>query len=125
MGVSFGLRQSLLIAFAGATIFVIAALLARRQMMSLRYTVLWVFIAVSGMLGALLTPLVEPISGLLGMSPTGLLLAGASVILLTITMLLSVSVSGLQEDLRAVAEAHALLERRLEEMNDQRRIDTA
>ena len=122
---SFGLRQSLLIALAGVTIFVVVALLARRQMMSLRYTVLWVFIAVSGILGALLTPLVEPISELLGMSPTGLLLAGASVILLTITMLLSVTVSGLQEDLREVSEAHALLERRLGEMDDQRQVDTA
>ncbi len=93
-------------------------------MMSLRYTVLWVVIAVSGMLGALLTPLVEPISRLLGMSPTGLLLAGASVILLTITVLLSVSVSGLQEDLREVSESHALLERRVQEIDDQRRIDT-
>lgn len=115
----------MLIALAGAAIFVVAALLARRQMMSLRYTVLWVFIAVSGILGALLTPFVEPIAELFGMSPTGLLLAGASAILLTITMLLSVSVSGLQEDLRDVSEAHALLERRLDEIDDQRRIDTA
>lgn len=122
---SFGLRQSLLIAVAGATIFLVAALLARRQKMSLRYTVLWVAIAVSGILGALLTPLVEPISQLFGMSPTGLLLAAASVVLLTITMLLSVSVSALQEDLRDVSEAHALLARRLEEMDDQRRVDTA
>lgn len=121
---SFGLRQSLLIALTGATIFIFVVLLARRQMMSLRYTVLWVVIAVSGMLGALLTPLVEPISKLLGMSPTGLLLAGASVILLTITVLLSVSVSGLQEDLREVSESHALLERRVREIDDQRRIDT-
>ena len=114
-----------MIALAGATIFVIAALLARRQMMSLRYTVLWVIIAVSGMLGALLTPLVEPISELFGMSPTGLLLAGASAILLTITLLLSVSVSGLQEQLRDVSEAHALLARQVEELSDDRRIDTA
>ena len=120
---SFGLRQSLLIAFSGAAIFIIAAVLARRQMMSLRYTILWVFIAVSGLLGALLTPLVEPISELFGMSPTGLLLAGASVILLTITMLLSVSVSGLQADLREVAEAHALLARKLDETIEERRTD--
>lgn len=122
---SFGLRQSLLIAAAGAVIFIITAVLARRQMMSLRFTILWVFIAVSGMVGALLTPLVEPISELFGMSPTGLLLAGASLILLTITMLLSVSVSGLQSELRDVAEAHALLARELDEVARERRIDSA
>jgi hypothetical protein len=123
--VSFGLRQSLLIAAAGAVIFIITAVLARRQMMSLRFTILWVFIAVSGMVGALLTPLVEPVSELFGMSPTGLLLAGASLILLTITMLLSVSVSGLQSELRDVAEAHALLARELDEVAETRRIDSA
>lgn len=122
---SFGLRQSLLIAAAGAVIFIITAVLARRQMMSLRFTILWVFIAVSGMVGALLTPLVEPVSELFGMSPTGLLLAGASLILLTITMLLSVSVSGLQSELRDVAEAHALLARELDEVAETRRIDSA
>lgn len=74
---SFGLRQSLLIAMAGAVIFVVAASLAHRQRMSLRYTALWVLIAAAGVLGALLTPLVAPISEALGMSPTGLLLAGA------------------------------------------------
>jgi hypothetical protein len=73
----------------------------------------------------LLTPLVEPVSKLFGMSPTGLLLAGASLILLTITMLLSVAVSGLQSELREVAEAHALLARRLDEVADERRIDSA
>lgn len=122
---SFGLRQSLLIAAAGAIILIITAVLARRQMMSLRFTILWVGIAVSGMLGALLTSLVEPVSKLFGMSPTGLLLAGASLILLTITMLLSVAVSGLQSELREVAEAHALLARRLDEVADERRIDSA
>lgn len=122
---SFGLRQSLLIAAAGAVIFIIAAVLARRQMMSLRFTILWVFIAASGMIGALLTALVEPVSKLFGMSPTGLLLAGASLILLTITMLLSVAVSGLQSELRDVAQAHALLARELDEVAAERRIDSA
>ncbi len=49
------------------------------------------------------------------MSPTGLLLATASVVLLSITILLSISVSGLQTQVRDLAEAHALLERQLED----------
>ena len=113
--VSFGLRQALLIAAGGFLMLVLTGVLARKQRISLRYAVGWTLIAMFGLVGALLTPLVEPLSELFGMSPTGLLLATASVVLLSITILLSISVSGLQTQVRDLAEAHALLERRLEE----------
>ena len=99
----------------GLVLLVVTAVLARKQRISLRYAIGWTIIALSGVVGALLTPLVEPLSELFGMSPTGLLLATASVVLLAITILLSISVSGLQTQVRDLAEAHALLERRLEE----------
>jgi hypothetical protein len=108
----------------GLLLLAVTAKLARRQRITLRYTIGWTLIAVAGVLGALLTPLVEPVGDLFGMSPTGLLLAGASVVLLTITMLLSVSVSGLQIQLREVAEAHALLARDLEDLREQRRAES-
>lgn len=111
--VSFGLRQALLIAVGGLLLLILTAALARRQRISLRYAIGWTLIALFGIVGALLTPLVEPVSELFGMSPTGLLLATASVVLLSITILLSVSVSGLQTQVRDLAEAHALLEREL------------
>jgi uncharacterized membrane protein len=113
--VSFGLRQALLIAAGGLFLLAITGVLARKQRISLRYAIGWTLIALFGVVGALLTPLVEPLSELFGMSPTGLLLATASVVLLSITILLSISVSGLQTQVRDLAEAHALLERRLEE----------
>ncbi len=113
--VSFGLRQALLIAAGGLVLLVVTGVLARKQRISLRYAIGWTMIALFGVVGALLTPLVEPLSELFGMSPTGLLLATASVVLLSITILLSISVSGLQTQVRDLAEAHALLERRLEE----------
>ena len=101
-------------------VFLAAAFAAHRQRMSLRYTALWVVIGVGAMLGALLTPLVAPISESLGMSPTGFLLAVASALLLTITMMLSVSVSGLQAEMREIAEAHALLANELAELQSER-----
>ena len=113
--VSFGLRQALLIAAGGIVLLALTGLLARRQRISLRYAIGWTLIALFGVVGALLTPLVEPLSELFGMSPTGLLLATASVVLLSITILLSISVSGLQTQVRDLAEAHALLERQLED----------
>ena len=112
---SYGLRQALLITLGGLVLLVVTGVLARKQRISLRYAIGWTIIALSGVVGALLTPLVEPLSELFGMSPTGLLLATASVVLLAITILLSISVSGLQTQVRDLAEAHALLERRLEE----------
>jgi hypothetical protein len=114
--VSYGLRQALLIGLGGVAFSGIVVLLARRQLISLRYALGWTAISVIGVLGALLTPLVEPLSNLFGMSPTGLLLAGATVVLLGITLQLSVSVSGLQGQVRDTAEAHALLAARLREL---------
>jgi uncharacterized membrane protein len=111
--VSFGLRQALFIAVGGLLLLILTAALARRQRISLRYAIGWTMIALFGIVGALLTPLVEPVSELFGMSPTGLLLATASVVLLSITILLSVSVSGLQTQVRDLAESHALLERQV------------
>jgi uncharacterized membrane protein len=113
--VSYGLRQALLIAAGGIVLLSLTGVLARKQRISLRYAIGWTMIASFGVVGALLTPLVEPLSKLFGMSPTGLLLATASVVLLSITILLSISVSGLQTQVRDLAEAHALLERRLDE----------
>lgn len=93
-------------AFTGAVV-----VLARRQLMSFRYTLGWMALSFIGVLGAVLTPLVQPVAELFGMSPTGVLLAGATFVLLVIALQLSVSVSGLQAQVREMAEAHALLPR--------------
>jgi hypothetical protein len=50
------------------------------------------------------------------MTPTAVLLTMSSVLLLAISVQLSISVSQLQERLRTTAEAHALLARRLDEL---------
>jgi uncharacterized membrane protein len=112
---SYGLRQALLIAAGGVGLLLLTGALARKQRITLRYAIGWTSIGLFGVFGALLTPLVEPLSRLFGMSPTGLLLATASTVFLSITMLLSISVSGLQSQVRELAEAHALLQMRLEE----------
>ena len=114
--VSHEVKQALLIAAGGGFFCAVVLVLARREMISLRYALGWTLICFIGILGALLTPLVEPLADLFGMSPTGVLLAGATVVLLGITLQLSVSVSGLQAELRDVAEAHALLDSHVEEI---------
>lgn len=93
-------------------------LLARRQLISLRYALGWTLISTSGVAAALLVPLVQPVARQFGMSPTGLLLALATLILLGITLQLSVSVSGLQRQIQDLAEAQALLASRIEAGTD-------
>lgn len=116
--VSYELRQALLVLVGALVLALTAVSLARRQRITLRYALGWLVIAGGGLVGALLTPLVKPISETFGMSPTGLLLAAASATLLTITVLLSVAVSELQARLRELAEAHALLANRYEELTE-------
>lgn len=118
---SYGWRQALLVG-AGAVLFCgIVGVLAKRRLVSLRYALGWTAIAFIGILGALLTPLIKPVADVLGMSPTGVLLAGATSVLLVIALQLSVSVSGLQSQLREVAEAVALLDSRVRELDDRER----
>ncbi|MFT3853888.1 MAG: DUF2304 family protein [Ilumatobacteraceae bacterium] len=88
-------------------------LLVRRQLLSLRYGIGWLLIALSALIGAILSPAVKPLSSVLGLTPTGLLLSVASAVLVAIAVQLSVSVSGLRAQIRELAEAHALLESRV------------
>lgn len=118
---SYAVKQALLIGAGGSLFCAAVFALARRQLISLRYALGWTLISCIGILGALLTPLVEPVARLFGMSPTGVLLTGATVVLLAIALQLSVSVSGLQSELRDIAEAHALLDQRLHELEDRTR----
>ncbi len=118
---SYALKQALLIGAGGGLFWAVVFSLARRHLISLRYALGWTLISFIGILGALLTPLVEPVAAQFGMSPTGVLLTGATVVLLAITLQLSVSVSGLQAQLRDVAEAHALLDRRVQDFEQRTR----
>lgn len=104
---------------AGGVLFLgVVVVLARRQLITLRYAIGWTAIAITAVLGAALTPLVQPLAAVFGMSPTGVLLVAATVALLGITVQLSVSVSGLQSQLRDVAEANALLDRRVRDLQE-------
>lgn len=116
---SSGLKQALIIGAGGAAFSGAVVVLARRRLISFRYTLGWIALALIGMLGAALIPLVEPVADIFDMSPTGVLLAGATAVLLVIALQLSVSVSGLQAQVRDVAEAHALLARRLREFEEE------
>lgn len=114
---SAALRQGALIAVGGLLLGVAAVTLARRRLITLRYALGWLAIALVTLVSAAAASLITPIARLFSMTATGVLLASATVLLVAIAVQLSISVSGLQAQLRELAEAHALLANRLDELD--------
>jgi len=108
--------QELLIAGAGIAVIVLALVVARRRLLTVRYAVGWIVLGALIVVLALCTPLIEPVTDRLGMTPTGLLLFLASGTLLLICVQLSITASGLTARQRDLTEAIALLEARVAEI---------
>ena len=109
------MKQELVIALGGVGLALLVIFIARKHLLTLRYTVGWVVLAAVLTLSALLSRFVEPLAKSVGMTATGVLLVLASGTLLLICIQLSISVSGLSSQLRELTEAHALLAARVEE----------
>ena len=88
--------------------------LARRQLLSFRYTIGWLGLCAVTFLGALLVPVVEPIARFLKVDPFTVVGGSAFLILLAICIQLSISISGLQRQLYEVNEVVALLRDKVE-----------
>ncbi len=109
--------QALVSATSGAVFAVIILSLARRQRLSFRYTVGWLILGAMAILASLLLPVVEPVADLVKVTPAALLSIVAAIFLVTICVQLSISISGLQEQVRRLAEEHAALKLTLQEMD--------
>jgi hypothetical protein len=114
--VSVIVKQALVMAGGGLAIVLIALRLARRRLVSTRFAVSWIGLGCMVAGAAAFMPFVGRIGRLADMTPTAVLLAVSSVTLLAISVQLSISVSRLQEDLRTVAESHALLRRHVDDL---------
>ncbi len=89
-------------------------LISRNGWLTMRYTLGWLFVGVCIMIGGLLTGLVGPIADFIGVSSNALVIAVAAIAFLALTVQLSITVSGLLERTRTLAERNALLEQRIE-----------
>jgi hypothetical protein len=94
--------------------------LARRRLLTTRYALGWLGVGVFITVAAVLMPFVGRLGEIADITPTAVLLILSSVTLLAITVQLSISVSLLQERLRATAEANALLAGRVAELEQRR-----
>ena len=99
----------------GITIGVCSALLglgvywlARRQLLSFRYTAGWLALFGVGALSSALVPVAQPLARLIDVTPGVIVSAAGVLTLLAICVQLSISISGLQEQVRILSEEIAL-----------------
>ena len=92
--------------------------LARKGRISFRYTMGWLSLGALGVLGGILRPVIAPISNRLRLDEFSFVAAIAIMVLLGLCVQLSISVSGIQNQLRKLNENHALLRNDLEGLRD-------
>jgi len=83
--------------------------LARRSRLSFRYALGWLILFIPGLLAVIFLPLTGPISDALAITPAALLAATFMVVLVAICIQLSISISGIQEQVRTLSEEIAQL----------------
>lgn len=113
-------KQALVLAVGGLLFVSVIARLAHRRLLTTRYALGWMSVGVGVTLAAAVMPFIGDVGRLANMSPTGVLLALSTVILLAISVQLSISVSMLQERLRITAETQALLAQQVAELRGER-----
>ena len=107
--------QGLEIGFV-AIIFALCILyLARKQRISFRYTVGWLVLFGISALTGFLIPLIEPLAAQLQLDAFALVGASAIVVLLALCIQLSISISGLQNQMQRLNEDLALQKKIVED----------
>ena len=86
----------------------------------MRYALGWIFVAVCIAIGDLFGGLVTPVADVLDIHSTVLIVGVAAGGFLALTVQLSISVSGLTETNRALAESIAILQARIEALETKR-----
>ena len=102
-----------------ACLFAIGVIsLSRRGRISFRYTVGWLTMCLLSAFGGLLLPVIEPLSRKFQLDAFSLVGALAVIVLLSLCIQLSISISGLQSQLRRLNEDVALQKKELDDLRD-------
>lgn len=102
--------HTLLVAVLGLALAISVIGLFRRGQLSFRFAIGWLGVASVGLLASLFIPVTDPVAELLDLSAPALLALIVSFFLIMITVQLSISISGLQKQIRALASEIARLE---------------
>ena len=102
-----------------ACLFAIGVIsLSRRGRISFRYTVGWLTLCLLSAVGGLLLPVIEPLSRKFQLDAFSLVGALAVIVLLSLCIQLSISISGLQSQLRRLNEDLALQKKEIDALRD-------
>lgn len=105
--------QILLVSGAGLCLAVMVLVIARRGILSMRYTLGWLFVAICLVVAGLFGGVVDNIAEAIDVEPVAVVFTAIMLGFLGIAVQLSISVSGLTETVRTLAEANAILEQRV------------
>jgi len=101
---SLATKQILIAVLAGLLLLATVIRLAHRRQLSFRYAVGWIGISMIGVLSGVFVLVVEPIAKTLGLSSAGLVGLLTLAFVTIISIQLSISISGLQRQLRSLAQ---------------------
>jgi Uncharacterized conserved protein (DUF2304) len=105
--------QKLLVAGMALGLATCVVGLVRSGRLAVRYGLGWLAVALAMLVAAPLLGLVETLADALGLTPTGLLIGVVVGFLVLVCLQLSVSLSGSQNQIRALSESNALLDAQL------------
>ena len=110
-----GAIQTLIATTSGLLMATAIYMLARQGRISFRFTVGWLVLCLFGITAGASVPIVAPLAEKLKVSPAALLGIGAIFLFLAISVQFSISISGIQEQIRRLTEEAAETKLRLEE----------
>ena len=110
--------QAIEIAVVACAFAIAIIMLSRRNRISFRYTMGWLTLSVLSAVGGLLLPVIEPLSKKFQLDAFSLVGALAVIVLLSLCIQLSISISGLQQQLRKLNEDLALQKKEIDDLRD-------
>lgn len=110
--------QAIEIAVVACGFAIAIVTLSRRNRISFRYTMGWLTLSVLSAAGGLLLPVIEPLSKHFQLDAFSLVGALAVIVLLSLCIQLSISISGLQRQLRKLNEDVALQKKVIDDLRD-------
>ena len=110
--------QAIEIAVVACAFAVAIIVLSRRNRISFRYTMGWLTLSVLSAVGGLLLPVIEPLSRKFQLGAFSLVGALAVIVLVGLCIQLSISISGLQRQLRKLNEDIALQKKEIDDLRD-------
>ena len=115
--------QTLYSALASLVFVVGVYRLGRKGRLSFRYAVGWMSLGALGVIAGALIPLAEPLADYFKVTPGALLAIAAVILLLVLCVQLSISISGLQEQVRSLAEESSFLREELDALRSRKKPD--